>query len=64
MVGHIIYYKGEADGSPQIQAVVSLMSSCLPVAHPCTKVLQLHINQLIVWFVQVCVNKWSACQSS
>jgi len=57
MVGHIIYYKGEGGGFLQIQAVVSLVSSCLPMAHPCTKVLQLHINQLIVWFVQVHVNK-------
>jgi hypothetical protein len=53
---HDIYYKGEGGGFPQIQAVVSIVSLCLPMACPCTKMLQLHINQLVVWFVQVCVN--------
>jgi hypothetical protein len=56
MAMHKIYYKGEDDDFPQVQAVVSLVSPCLPVAHPCTKVRQLHTNQLIVWFVQVRVN--------
>ncbi len=31
---HKVYYKGEGDGFPQVRAVVSLMSSSLPVAHP------------------------------
>jgi hypothetical protein len=48
---HIIYYKGEGDGFPQVWAMMNLMSTCLPVVHPCTKVLQLCINQLVVWFV-------------
>ncbi len=63
MVRHIVYYKGEGGGFPQVWVVVSLGSLCLPVARPCTKVLQLCINQL-VWFVQVCVNNWIACQFS
>jgi hypothetical protein len=36
---HKIYYKGEGGGFPQVCAVVSFMSLCLPVAHPYTKVL-------------------------
>jgi hypothetical protein len=61
---HRVYYKGEGDGFPQVRAVVNLVSPCLPVARPCTKMLQLHINQLVVWFVQVCVSDWIACDSS
>jgi len=34
---HKVYYKGEGGGFPQIQAVVSLVSPSLPVAHPNTK---------------------------
>jgi hypothetical protein len=34
---HIIYYKGEGGGFPQVRTMVSLVSSSLPVAHPCTK---------------------------
>ncbi len=61
---HREYYKGEGGGFPQVQAVVSLVSPCLPMARSCTKVFQLRTNQLIVWFVQICVSKWNACQSS
>ncbi len=50
-----VYYKGEGGGFAQVQAVVNFVSpcllvvrSCLLVAHPCTKVLQFRINQLIV----------------
>jgi hypothetical protein len=28
------------------------------------KVLQLCINQFVIWFMQVCVNKWITCPSS
>jgi len=56
MAKHRIYYKGEGGGFPQVQAVVSLVSPCLPIVRPCTKVLQLCTNQLIVKFVQVCVS--------
>jgi hypothetical protein len=34
---HKVYYKGEGGGFPQIWAVVYLVSSSLPVAHPSTK---------------------------
>jgi hypothetical protein len=61
---HKIYYKGEGGGFLQVQAMLSLLSLCLLVVCSCTKVLQLHTNQLVVWFVQVHVSKWSACQSS
>ncbi len=50
MAKHKVYYKGEGDGFPQVWAVVNLVSSCLPMIRPCTKVFQLRINQLVVWF--------------
>jgi hypothetical protein len=34
---HKEYYKGEDGGFPQVRAMVSLVSLCLHVAHPCTK---------------------------
>jgi len=34
---HIVYYKGEGGGFPQVRAVVSLVSPSLPVARPSTK---------------------------
>jgi len=34
---HKIYYKGEGGGFPQVRAMVSFVSSNLPVAHPSTK---------------------------
>jgi hypothetical protein len=34
---HRVYYKGEGGGFPQVRAVVSLVSSNLPVACPSTK---------------------------
>jgi hypothetical protein len=37
MAMHIVYYKGEGDGFPQVRAVVNLVNLCLPVVHPCTK---------------------------
>ncbi len=37
---HIIYYKGEGGGFPQIRGVVNLMSSSLPVVRPNTKSVQ------------------------
>ncbi len=57
MAKHIVYYKGEGGGFPQVRAVVSFVSPWLPVARPCTKVFQLRTNQLVVWFVQVRVSK-------
>jgi hypothetical protein len=61
---HKVYYKGEGGGFPQVRTVVNLVSPCLPVVCSCSKVLQLHTNQLVVWFVHVYVSDWSACQSS
>jgi hypothetical protein len=37
MKRHRVYYKGEGGGFPQVRAVVSLVSSNLPVACPSTK---------------------------
>jgi hypothetical protein len=34
---HIVYYKGEGGGFPQVQAVVSLVNPSLPMARPSTK---------------------------
>ncbi len=34
---HRVYYKGEDGGFPQVRAVVSLVNSSLPMAHPNTK---------------------------
>jgi hypothetical protein len=53
---HRVYYKGEGGGFPQVRVVVSLVSPCLPMTCSCTKVLELRTNQLVVWFVQVCVS--------
>ncbi len=53
MAMHTLYYKGEGDGFPQVQAVVNLVSLCLLVVRSCIKVLQLCTNQLVIWFVQV-----------
>jgi hypothetical protein len=56
MAMHKVYYKGEGGGFPQVWAMVSFVNPCLPLARPCTKMLQLHTNQLVVWFVQVRVS--------
>jgi hypothetical protein len=37
VVKHREYYKGEGDGFSQVRAAVNLVSSCLPMIHPCTK---------------------------
>jgi len=37
MERHIVYYKGEGDGFPQVRAAMSLMNLGLLVAHPNTK---------------------------
>jgi hypothetical protein len=37
VVRHKVYYKGEGGGFTQIQAVVSLVNLCLPMARQCTK---------------------------
>jgi len=37
MAMHKEYYKGEGGGFPQVQAMVSFVSSCLPMARSSTK---------------------------
>jgi hypothetical protein len=58
MARHKEYYIGEGSGFPQVWVVVSFVSPCLHMAHLicAPKVLQLRTNQLVVWFVQVCVS--------
>jgi hypothetical protein len=56
MVMHKKYYKGEGGGLPQVWAVVSIVNLCLPVVYLAPKMLQLCINELVVWFVQIRVN--------
>jgi len=55
---HREYYKGEGDGFPEVGAGVSLVSSCYPKFIRAPKAFQPHINQLVLWFVQVHVNNW------
>ncbi len=38
MARHKVYYKGEGGGFRQVRAMVSLVSPCLLVARPCTKI--------------------------
>jgi hypothetical protein len=45
---HRVHYKWEGGGFPQVWAVVSCVSMCLPMVHLCTKMLQLRSNQLVV----------------
>jgi hypothetical protein len=37
MAMHIVYYKGEGGGFPQVRAMVNFVRSCLLVIHPCIK---------------------------
>jgi hypothetical protein len=37
MAKHREYYKGEGGGFPQVQAMLNLVSMCLPMVHLCTK---------------------------
>jgi hypothetical protein len=37
MARHIVYYKKEGGGFPQVRAMVSLVNLCLPIVRPCTK---------------------------
>jgi hypothetical protein len=34
---HIVYYKREGDGFPQVQTMMNFVSPCLLVVRPCTK---------------------------
>jgi hypothetical protein len=53
---HIIYYKGEGGGFPQVRAMVSLVSSNYLWLVLAPKVLQLGTNHLVLVFVQVRVS--------
>jgi len=48
---HRVCYKGEGGGFPQVWAMMNLVNPCFPMVRPCTIVLQLRTNQLVVWFV-------------
>ncbi len=50
VASHKVYYKGEGDGFPQVQAVVSLVCSCCPWLVLAPRVLQLCTNHF-VWVV-------------
>ncbi len=50
------YYKGESGGLPRVRAVISFVIRVYPWFICGPKVFQLCINQLVVWFVQVCVS--------
>jgi hypothetical protein len=45
---HIEYYKGEGDGFPQVQAVVSLVNPSCPWLVLAPKVLKLYTNHLVL----------------
>jgi hypothetical protein len=58
VTNHKVYYKGEGGGFPQVRAMVNLVSMSLPWLVLAQKMLKLCTNQLVVWFVQVCVSNW------
>jgi hypothetical protein len=58
MERHKVYYKGEDDGFPQVQAVVSLVSPSCSWFVLAPKVLQLCTNHLMFGFAQVHVSSW------
>jgi hypothetical protein len=45
------YHKGEGGGLPEVRAVVSFVSLCVAVFVYALKMFQIHINQLVAWFV-------------
>jgi len=51
---HKVYYKGEGDGFPQIQAVMSLVNSSRSWLVLAPKVLQLCTNHLVLVCVGLC----------
>jgi len=61
VASHIVYYKGEGDGFPQIRAVVTLVCPCCPWFVLAPKVLQLCTNHF-VWVVCKLVWVNEACQ--
>jgi hypothetical protein len=64
MSRHTEYYKGEDDGFPKSGLWWILWVCVCPWFIFTPKVFQLYTNQLVVWFIQVCVNNWLAYHSS
>jgi hypothetical protein len=62
VVKHIIYYKGEGGGFPQVRVVVSFVSPCLPMVCPCTKCFNYALSNLLfglckyLWIIELLVN--------
>ncbi len=54
---HIVYYKGEGGGFPQVQAMVNFVNSSSLVACSNTKSVPNAVSNLLVGFVQVCVSE-------
>jgi len=55
---HIVYYMGEVDGFPRVQAVVSQVSPELPVAYLSTKgAPKCELTNLLVGLMQVRVSE-------
>jgi len=61
---HKVYYKGSGGDFPQVQAVMSLVSSSCSWLVLTPKVLQQCINQLVAWFCAGPCEWIGACQSS
>jgi hypothetical protein len=61
MASHIVYYKGEGGGFPQVRAMVSLVCPCCPWLVLAPRVLQLCTNHF-VWVVCRLVWVSEACQ--
>jgi len=64
MARHKEYYKGEGGGCPKSMLWWVLWVHVCPWLVNAPKALQLCINQLVIWFVQVCVSNWLTCHSS
>jgi len=62
VVRHIVYYKGEGGGFPQVRAVVSLLSSCLPMHQRCSSYALTNLLFRLcksVWVIKLIVNHLS-----
>jgi hypothetical protein len=63
MSNHWEYYKGDG-GFPQFKTWWALWVRVCPWLVYASKVPQLHTKQLLVWFLQVCVNNGFTCHSA
>jgi hypothetical protein len=59
-----MYYNGEGGGFPTFKLWWVLWVCVCPWFIYAPKMLQLCINQLVVWFVQIHMNNWLACHLS